>query len=64
MREIPKTSKTNIDIREEKMAHTGPRYLMHCCLSFDLGHSLRSKSIPPPTSNLPKKKKPGYITKL
>lgn len=32
---------------------TGPRYLMHCCWSFDLGHfSSRFTSFPSPTSNL------------
>jgi hypothetical protein len=33
-------------------APTGPRYLMHCCRSFDLGQSLRSSSFPSPISNL------------
>lgn len=34
--------------------HTGPRYLTHCCRSFDLGHSWRSSSLPSPMSNLQK----------
>ena len=34
-------------------ALTGPRYLMHCCCSFDLGHwSSISTSFPSPISNL------------
>lgn len=37
--------------------HTGPRYLMHCWRSFDLGHSLSSKSLPSPRSNLHSKPK-------
>lgn len=34
------------------MKLTGPRYLMHCCWSFDLGPFARFTSFPSPISNL------------